>query len=115
MILTVAAPAVPRSRGVRETVEVSVAIDVDWRGQGIGTALYGALFDSLAGEPVHVFLAGIVLPNDASVALHRKHGFTEAGTFREYAVKNGRYFSSLWMQRLRPIESHQGMVPSASK
>lgn len=94
----------------RHTVEVSVAIDAGCRGQGIGTALYGALFDGLADEPVHVFLAGIVLPNDASVALHRKYGFTEVGTFREYAVKNGRYFSSLWMQRF-----HQGMVPSASK
>jgi hypothetical protein len=40
------------------------------------------------------------LPNDASVALHRKFGFTEVGTFREYAVKNGHYISSVWMQRL---------------
>jgi L-amino acid N-acyltransferase YncA len=46
------------------------------------------LFDTLALEPsVHV------------VALHRKHGFTEVGTFREYAIKNGRYISSVWMQR----------------
>jgi phosphinothricin acetyltransferase len=58
------------------------------------------LFDTLALEPsVHVALAGIALPNDASVALHRKHGFTEVGTFREYAIKNGRYISSVWMQR----------------
>lgn len=84
----------------RQTVEVSIALDVSCRGQGVGTALYRALFDRLAGEPVHVFLAGIALPNDASVALHRKCGFTEVGTFREYAVKNGRYISSLWMQRV---------------
>ncbi|MBO0818441.1 MAG: hypothetical protein J2P30_25180 [Actinobacteria bacterium] len=38
--------------------------------------------------------------SDASVALHQKFGFTEAGTFREYAVKNGQYISSIWMQRL---------------
>jgi phosphinothricin acetyltransferase len=42
------------------------------------------------------------MPNDASVALHRKFGFTEVGTFREYAIKNGRYLSSLWMERLSP-------------
>ena len=84
----------------RETVEVSIALDVSSRGQGVGTALYHALFDSLAVEPsVHVALAGIALPNDASVALHRKFGFTEVGTFREYAIKNGRYISSVWMQR----------------
>jgi len=84
----------------RETVEVSIALDAGGRGRGVGSALYRALFDSLAGEPVHVALAGIAMPNDASVALHRKFGFTEVGTFREYAVKNGEYLSSLWMQRI---------------
>jgi phosphinothricin acetyltransferase len=84
----------------RETVEVSIALHVSCRRQGVGTLLYRALFDCLADEPVHVILAGIALPNDASVALHRKFGFTDVGTFREYAVKNGQYISSLWMQRL---------------
>ncbi len=85
----------------RATVEVSIALEVSSRGQGVGTALYRALFDSLAVEPsVHVALAGIALPNDASVALHRKFGFTEVGTFREYAFKNGQYISSVWMQRM---------------
>jgi phosphinothricin acetyltransferase len=84
----------------RETVEVSIALDVSSRGQGVGTALYRALFDSLAVEPsVHVALAGIALPNDASVALHRKFGFTEVGTLCEYAIKNGQYISSVCMQR----------------
>jgi phosphinothricin acetyltransferase len=86
--------------GFRETVEVSIALDISSRGQGIGTALYRALFECLASEPVHVVLAGIALPNDASVALHRKFGFTEVGTFHGYAIKNGRYLSSLWMERL---------------
>jgi phosphinothricin acetyltransferase len=84
----------------RETVEVSIALQVTHRGKGLGTVLYRELFSSLAGEPVHVALAGIALPNDASVALHRKFGFVDVGTFREYAVKNGEYISSLWMERL---------------
>jgi phosphinothricin acetyltransferase len=87
----------------RKTVEVSVALQAGYRSQGVGSALYKALFDRLAGEPVHVAVAGIAIPNDASVALHRKFGFTEVGTFREYAVKNGRYISSLWMQRFAPF------------
>lgn len=85
-----------------ETVEISVALDPGCRGQGLGTALYRELLGALAGEPVHVVLAGIALPNEASVALHRKFGFTEAGTFREYAVKDGQYISSVWMQRRQP-------------
>lgn len=83
-----------------QTVEVSIGLEAASRGQGAGTSLYRELFDCLAGEPVHTVLAGIALPNDASVALHRKFGFTEVGIFREYAVKNGQYLSSVWMQRL---------------
>jgi phosphinothricin acetyltransferase len=88
--------------GFRETVEVGIALDAGSRGQGVGAALYRALFERLAGERVHVALAGIVLPNDASVALHRKLGFTEVGIFHEYAVKNGQYLSSVWMERRFP-------------
>lgn len=84
----------------RHTVEVSVALNTDSRGLGVGSALYRTLIDFLQDSTVHVALAGIAVPNDASVALHRKFGFAEIGTFREYAVKDGRYLSSLWMQRL---------------
>jgi phosphinothricin acetyltransferase len=83
----------------RHTVEVSIALDITCRGQGVGTALYRALLAALAEEPVHVALAAIVLPNDASVALHRKLGFTEVGIFHEYAIKNGQYLSSIWLER----------------
>jgi phosphinothricin acetyltransferase len=89
-----------RHEAFTETVEVSIALHVSCRGQGVGTALYRELFGCLAGEKIHVALAGIAMPNDASVALHRKFGFTEVGTFREYAIKDGQYISSLWMQRL---------------
>lgn len=86
-----------------QTVEVGVYVDPDARATGIGTALYRTLIDTLRSQPVHVALAGIALPNDASVALHRKFGFTEVGTFEEYATKNGAYVSSVWMQlRLPP-------------
>ena len=29
----------------------------------------------------------IALPNEASVALHKRFGFTEVGVFRDYAIK----------------------------
>jgi phosphinothricin acetyltransferase len=85
--------------GFRETVEVSIALDARRRSRGVGTALYRALLHELEAEPVHVALAGIVLPNEPSVALHRKLGFREVGVFHEYAVKNGQYLSSVWMER----------------
>ena len=39
------------------------------------------------------------MPNEASVRLHRRMGFTDVGVFDEYARKGNRYLSTLWMQR----------------
>ena len=82
-----------------KTIEVGIYLDPNFLGQGIGSALYAVLFEALMREDVHVALAGIALPNDASVALHRKFGFTEVGVFHEYAMKKGGYIDSLWMER----------------
>jgi phosphinothricin acetyltransferase len=81
------------------TVETSIYLDHSLGRKGIGAALYGALLEHLGHYSVHVAVAGVALPNDASIALHRKLGFDEVGTFREYARKNGRWISSIWFQR----------------
>ncbi len=82
-----------------QTVEFGVYVAPDVRAGGAGSALYRFLLDQIRSEPLHVAVAGIALPNDASVALHRKFGFTEVGVFEEYATKHGTYISSIWMQR----------------
>lgn len=81
------------------TVETSVYLDPELRGRGVGTGLYRALFDALAGEGLHRAVAGIALPNPASVALHERVGFRKVGVFDGYAAKRGRFVSSLWMEK----------------
>jgi phosphinothricin acetyltransferase len=81
------------------TVELSVYLAPESRSQGIGTLLYEHLLDHLASTDVHLCVAGIALPNPASVALHERVGFTKVGVFEEYAVKHGEWISSVWMQR----------------
>jgi len=83
----------------RETVESGIYIAADARGGGIGTSLYSALFSALAKERIHRVVAGIALPNDASVALHLRFGFRQIGVFDEYAQKRGRRISSVWMEK----------------
>jgi phosphinothricin acetyltransferase len=41
----------------------------------------------------------VALPNEASVALHHKFGFNEVGVFNDYAIKNGQYISSVWLEK----------------
>ncbi len=84
----------------RETVEVGIYIANEARGKGIGTLLYNSLFEILKLEKIHLAVAGIALPNQASIALHKKFGFTEVGVFKEYAIKNNQYISSIWLQKL---------------
>ena len=68
-------------------------------GRGIGTILYKVLFDALRNEDIHRVMAGITLPNDASVKIHRRFGFTDVGVFTESGRKFDRYWDVVWMQR----------------
>jgi phosphinothricin acetyltransferase len=83
-----------------QTVETGIHLDPSARGIGVGTQLYAALLRALEDQPVHLAVAGVALPNDASLALHRKLGFEEVGIFREYALKRGTRISSMWFQRI---------------
>jgi phosphinothricin acetyltransferase len=82
------------------TVETSIYLHPQKLGAGIGSKLYTALFEILKTEAVHLAVAGIAQPNPASNALHRKFGFEEVGTFKEYAHKRDVWISSTWFQKL---------------
>ena len=81
------------------TVETSIYVAPDAAGRGVASALYGRLFDALAGQGLHRAVVGIALPNEASIRLHARFGFRAVGVFDEYAHKHGRAISSQWMQR----------------
>lgn len=89
-----------RGGGVfRKTVETTLYTSMANGRRGVGTKLYSALFERLAKQDVRTAVSGIALPNDASVAIHRKFGYREVGTFEDYAFFRGQYVSSLWMQK----------------
>ncbi|MCO7221819.1 GNAT family N-acetyltransferase [Klenkia sp. PcliD-1-E] len=81
------------------TVETSVYLAPDATGHGIGTALYTALFDALAGQDLHRALAVVALPNPASEALHRAFGFAHVGTLGEVGRKFGRWVDTAWFAK----------------
>ena len=89
-----------RSRRAYETsVETSVYVRHNAAGRGIGTALYAALFEALAGEDLHRAYAGVVPPNPGSIRLHERFGFRPAGHFTEQGRKFGRYWDVLWFEK----------------
>ncbi len=84
------------------SVETSVYVAPDLAGRGIGGLLYRTLFAILDGEDVHRAFAGVALPNPASVALHRRFGFREIGTFDEAGRKFDRWWSVAWFAKSLP-------------
>ena len=81
------------------SVETTIYCAVDAIGKGIGSLMYEALFKALIGQDVHRALAGITMPNDASVALHRRFGFEQVALFTENGRKLGRYWDVMWMEK----------------
>jgi phosphinothricin acetyltransferase len=90
------------------SVEMTVYVHPEACGRGVGARMYERLFDVLAGEPIHRAYAGITLPNDASVALHRRFGFREIGVYDEVGFKLGRYWSVLWLEKPMPFAGQPG-------
>lgn len=83
----------------RWACEVSVYLERDRRRTGAGRALYSALFARLADRGFRTLVAGMTLPNEASVGLHRAMGFEPVGTYRRIGWKHGAWHDVAWTQR----------------
>jgi L-amino acid N-acyltransferase YncA len=97
-----AAPWKARS-AYRHTVESSVYVAPGFAGMGLGSRLYQALLQDLRERDVHAVLAGIALPNSASIGLHEAFGFTKVGQMREVGCKFGQWLDvGYWQLLLAP-------------
>ena len=81
------------------TVEASVYCQPSRVGRGVGSSLYGSLFRSIEAEDLERIVAGMTLPNPASLALHKKFGFRPVGIFTRVGRKLGRYWDVAWFER----------------
>ena len=92
-----------------QAVELSVYVSQDARGKGVGSKLYDALEDLLDQMGYVHFLACISLPNEASLALHRKRGYQQVAHFPKIGYKFNRWYDIVWLQKsldkeARPIK-----------
>ena len=61
-------------------------------------AVLEALSSALAERGYRIALAGIALPNDASVGLHEACGFTLVGVYPRIGFKHGAWWDVGWWQ-----------------
>jgi L-amino acid N-acyltransferase YncA len=83
----------------RWSCEVSVYVELGRRRTGGGRMLYEALFARLAERGFRMAVAGMTLPNEASVALHEALGFQTVGVYRRIGFKHGAWHDVEWTQR----------------
>lgn len=73
------------------TAESSVYLHKDNHKKGIGSKLYAELLKELKDTSLHAIIAGVALPNEASVRLHEKFGFQKIAHFKETGKKFGKW------------------------
>lgn len=86
----------------RTTVELSVYVRAENRGQGVASAMMDFILQAARErEDTHVVVSVITAGNKASRRLHQKFGFEFCGAIREVGMKHGEY---------RDIENYQLLV-----
>lgn len=94
-----ASPWRPKS-AYRHTVEDTVYLSPGCTGRGIGSALLGTLLAGCAAAGARQVIAVIAdTGSEASAALHRRFGFTQAGLLSGVGRKHGRWIDTLLMQK----------------
>jgi L-amino acid N-acyltransferase YncA len=83
----------------RWACETSIYLELGRRRTGGGRALYEALFVRLAQRGYRQALAGMSLPNEASVRFHQALGFEPVGVYRKIGWKNGAWHDVAWVQK----------------
>ena len=79
--------------------ELSIYIDKQCHGIGVGKSLYTALIAMLKLQGFVNLYAVITHPNENSEAFHRFFGFNECGMFRKTGFKFGRWIDVVEMEK----------------
>ena len=76
----------------KSTVELSIYIHKDYRGQGVATRLMERILEmAKADTMIHNVVSVITAGNEGSTKLHNRFGFTYCGLTPEVGFKHGKY------------------------
>lgn len=84
--------------GYRFTVELSVYVQVDSRGMGVGRSLVQAIITNARNKGMHALIAGIDSSSEGSLHLHRSLGFTEVAHFKQVGYKFGQWLDLKFLE-----------------
>ncbi|MCF7804659.1 MAG: GNAT family N-acetyltransferase [Candidatus Marinimicrobia bacterium] len=79
--------------------EVSIYVDPNYQGKGIGSRLMEKLITESESAGIWTLQAGIFPENRASIRLHKKHGFREFGTREKLGKLDGEWRDVVLLER----------------
>ena len=88
------------------TVEHSIYIHKDHRGQGVGRILLGHIIAQAKAQNFHCMVGAIDAQNAASIHLHQQFGFTYSGTIAQSGFKFGEWLDLAFYQLLLDTPEH---------
>lgn len=94
----------------RNSVEHSVHVRADRRGQGIGRRLVVELMSLAVAMQKHVMIAGVDADNQVSIKLHESLGFIKVAHFHEVGFKFGRWLDLVFLECRLPATKHSATV-----
>lgn len=86
------------------SVESTVYVKASETGKRIGNALYGELMKRFHRSIYHVIIAGIALPNEPSIRLQEKYGFTKIAHFKEVGFKFGKWIDVGYWELVKNVD-----------
>lgn len=78
-------------------VELSIYLDMNYKGLGIGKILYNKVIDILKLQNVQNVYACITSANEKSIRFHEKLGFELIGTFKDTGYKFEKWYDITWL------------------
>ena len=84
----------------RHTVEISVYVDHESTGRGIGPAMTEALISEATRLGHHALIAQIVAENGISLVMSQRSGFERVGVLREVGRKFDRWLDVVLVERI---------------
>jgi L-amino acid N-acyltransferase YncA len=90
--------------------DLSVYVERQWRGRGIGRRLLEELVTLALTLGYHKLVLAAFPFNKAGVALYDRLGFTPVGTYREQGQLDGRWVDVLIMEKLLSLDSPAGQI-----
>lgn len=81
------------------TVEISIYLDVNSRGKGIGNILYNKLEQLLIKQGIVNIEACITYPNERSEEFHKKNGFKKVAHFTKVGYKFKKWHDVIWYEK----------------